>query len=88
MSEDNDTEEDWDEILKRANEQMEKELGEMEEVECLSDYVSDAFKEDGYKQNIYWEYDEEGDVLFASFLDKNLEKIVVFFDEDLEYLEG
>lgn len=66
---------------------MDKDLDKMDEVECLSDYVTKAFEKEGYKQNNYWEYDEEGDVMFATFIDSNLDVVVVFFDGKLEFIE-
>ena len=73
--------------LEKAYNTMEKELDEMEEVECLSDIVTKEFEAEGYKQNNLWEYDWEGDIMFGSFIDSNLDGVVVFFPEDLEFIE-
>jgi len=73
--------------IDEINSAMETELDEMDEVECLSDYVSKEFEAEGYKQNNLWEYDWDGDVMFGTFIDSNLDAVIVFFPEDLEFIE-
>ena len=81
------SQEDDEEDEESLEDVMDKELNEMEDVHTLSDEITKAFEEEGYKQNNYWEYDWEDDVMWGSFVDYELNVISVAFPEDDEFIE-
>jgi len=67
------TDEEFDELADEVCENID--IAGIEE--SLQESVTKSFEEEGYKQNNYWEYDPESDTYWASFIDFNLDGIIV-----------
>ena len=67
------TDEDMEEIAEEVAVNIE--VAEIEE--GIQKSVTKSFEDEGYKQNNYWEYDCESDTYWASFIDYNLNGVIV-----------
>ena len=66
-----------DEDIKEIEEEIVNNIDISELNESVQKSITESFEKEGYKQNNYWEYEPDGDVFWASFIDYNLDGVVV-----------